>query len=456
MKIHSSFTQKTEIPKKMHNIAGKSPFGADSVSIAGDKQMNMISQNQLSQLLKAKRTGWTYAVGFSRQGMMTAKDGSLYIARGERRESSFLKLNGKTGEVEWEKKFDMDIESKPAIEGPDGTIYIRTSDRRLRAFNPANGEEKWNFNMKLGGARPAIGKDGTIYSNLDGDLRVMNPDGEEKFTVEIGDLMHYVASVDDSGNAIVKSEGEIFSLDSQGKEMWRVEGETVDAFSTDPDRIYTATEEGITARDRKTGEKLWDRQEEGLHYKYDIEGSVDNRLFISHGGDKKLKCVDAATGKNLWEKETKLRTRLVGDDGTLYLGGDWKIEAVDPKTGKTRWSVDTEKEARYGEAVLGSNDTLFVNDDKHVYGIETDTGKVVFQYAIDDKITHFSLNEKENMIYITGLEKQKLSAVNLIDLKPFKNQKPEEPQKETSPGEIKVEEQFVEIGGVKLPKMTRG
>lgn len=76
--------------------------------------------------------------------------------------------------------FFMGTESTPAL-GPDGTIYIGTSDFRLRAFNP-NGTTKWTYpsSGSLDGpirGAPIIGPDPTtsgailIYSMVEMDLQ---------------------------------------------------------------------------------------------------------------------------------------------------------------------------------------------------------------------------------------------------------------------------------------------
>ena len=98
---------------------------------------------------------------------------------------------------------------------------------------------------------------------------------------------------------------------------------------------------------------------------------------------------------------------------------------------------------------------LFINDEKQVYGIEPETGKVVFTHDLDDKITHFTLNEKENIIYVMGLENDTIEALKYSSVKQMAEEigesSPDEKEIEGSPGKIEVSEQFVDIGGVRLP-----
>jgi outer membrane protein assembly factor BamB len=64
----------------------------------------------------------------------------------------------------WSQAIGAGSVSSPAI-GPDGTIYIGGSDRKLHAFSPADGSPKWP-GVATGDAissTPAIGADGLVY-----------------------------------------------------------------------------------------------------------------------------------------------------------------------------------------------------------------------------------------------------------------------------------------------------
>lgn len=68
----------------------------------------------------------------------------------------------KAGTVLWEFKTGS-VDSNPAI-GPDGTVYVGSTDNKLYAINGKNGVKLWEF--KTGGPlfpSPAIGSDGTVY-----------------------------------------------------------------------------------------------------------------------------------------------------------------------------------------------------------------------------------------------------------------------------------------------------
>ena len=68
----------------------------------------------------------------------------------------------KAGTVLWEFKTGS-VDSNPAI-GPDGTVYVGSTDNKLYAINGKSGVKLWEFQTRLGvQSSPAIGSDGTVY-----------------------------------------------------------------------------------------------------------------------------------------------------------------------------------------------------------------------------------------------------------------------------------------------------
>ena len=80
--------------------------------------------------------------------------------------------------------------SSPAI-GPDGTVYIGSTDNHLYAINPLDGSEKWKFDTSAPiYFTPTIGSDGTIYIStaVGGTLYAITDNGvtsTQKWSVSI-------------------------------------------------------------------------------------------------------------------------------------------------------------------------------------------------------------------------------------------------------------------------------
>jgi len=88
---------------------------------------------------------------------------------------------------EWRFRTNGEIESSPALDPDNGTIYIGSDDGNVWAIN-SNGTEKWRF--PTGGnveSSPIVDLDGTIYiGSWDGRVYAINPDGTQKWFFPTG------------------------------------------------------------------------------------------------------------------------------------------------------------------------------------------------------------------------------------------------------------------------------
>ena len=110
--------------------------------------------------------------------------------------------------VKWRFRLDADYSlHRPAI-GPDGTVYVNTSNGKLYALTPA-GVQKWVIQVSevpLGNLGPvAVGADGTVYvaaptaTNL--AFFAINPDGTTKWVFnQLGGTLMAGPSVGPDGN----------------------------------------------------------------------------------------------------------------------------------------------------------------------------------------------------------------------------------------------------------------
>lgn len=88
------------------------------------------------------------------------------------------------------------------------------------------------------------------------------------------------------------------------KRIRRYEGTTKHLSTFGGGRMYTHTAEGqISAVEQETGRLLWRRYFPGVHISYTSPLYYKERLLVPQAGLKRcrLRCLDAATGKLLWE-----------------------------------------------------------------------------------------------------------------------------------------------------------
>lgn len=140
-------------------------------------------------------------------------------------------------------------------------------------------------------------------------------------------------------------------------EVWTFSPESRGFIASSPlvteDRVYTAvahrnafTSFGkLSALDRATGQVLWSFPDDSrMKMAFSSPRLADGRLYIGEGfhqdADCKLYCLDAASGKKLWEFATASHTESspCAADGKVFIGaGDDGVYCLDAVTGAEVW-----------------------------------------------------------------------------------------------------------------------
>lgn len=194
--------------------------------------------------------------------------------------------------------------------GLDGRLYVV----------PLSGGPVWSFKTALGKAisAPAAVCDGRIYFGCeDGYLYALGPDGRAPLPskdLRLGEIRNRLETrFTDPAYDWFTSFGHWDNTNANDQALkppfrmkWirRYEG-TVKHFSTcGGGRMYTHTAEGqIFAVEQDTGRLLWREYYPGVHICYTTPLYYKGRLLVPQAGFERcrLRCLDAATGKLLWE-----------------------------------------------------------------------------------------------------------------------------------------------------------
>ena len=151
-------------------------------------------------------------------------DGTIYIGS----DDSYLYAMNPNGTLKWSYKTGHHIKAPPSI-ADDGTIYIPSYDDYLYAINP-NGTLRWKCPGVGAATNPAIGEDGTIYLSHYDTFHAIYPDGNLKWTYELGSSRHIDASscaISADGTIYVGvnigsgAGGEILALNPDGTKRWK-------------------------------------------------------------------------------------------------------------------------------------------------------------------------------------------------------------------------------------------
>ena len=196
---------------------------------------------------------------------------------------SLMRLDPSNGSIKWKKDLKGEIRSWPALEGQDGSLLVWTNEKNLHALNPYNGEEKWSYKMRDSICKPSVGTDGTIYVEDSSDLVALNPDGNEKFRVNVGkkgdEFSNKVSAIANDGSLFVESKEGITALSASGAVLWNAPEPNIQYFPEDPGKVYlSGLDDKVVVRDAASGKLLWETKE-GSHA---VRASRD-RVFLGRG-----------------------------------------------------------------------------------------------------------------------------------------------------------------------------
>ncbi len=249
------------------------------------------------------------------------------------------------------------------------------------------GRPAWSFRTPFGKpiTAPAAVADGRIYfGSDDGHLYILGPGGRAPLPEQDLGLWKFrgprapegrdrYTSFGDFSNANASDDG----LKPPFRTKWihRFEGTTKHLPTFGGGRMYTHTAEGqIFAVEAETGRLLWRTYYPGAHLSYTSALYHRERLLVPQAGPAtcRLRCLDAATGKLLWEAPFEgspgwsrqsppvvygnlavyafaTGTRTVGEGGNWLFPHNQRmfpaeqrpiVRAYDLETGKTVWERD--------------------------------------------------------------------------------------------------------------------
>lgn len=252
-------------------------------------------------------------------------------------------LDANSGNVIWSFTTGGNIAfSTPAIAN-DGTLFFGSDDDKVYALNP-NGSLKWELttgdNVR---SSPSIGADGTLYVASDDDsLYALNPDnGSIIWTYTVGDIVQGAPAIDIDGTIIIGvdnggDDGAIVAVNPDGTEKWSVNvlGRiSVCAPAIVGDTIYVGTKEGnnMLSLNKNSGALNWSYVTDGAIVNsspaVDVNGVIyfgswdDGVYAINPDGTLKYRF---PTGGNVWSSP------VIGEDGIIYVGSyDGKLYAIE-------------------------------------------------------------------------------------------------------------------------------
>ncbi len=294
------------------------------------------------------KLAWTFNADKPVKGAAAIAKGRVFFGD----DAGFLHaLDLKTGKEAWKYKTDAAVEATPLV--LDGVVYVGSSDAHLYALDAVTGGLKWKYETGdkiLGGAnhaRLASGVECILIGSYDSNLHCVDAaTGKAVWAAQTDNFIN--------GSPAVLTTGEVAfgGCDSlvhvvrieDGKELRQIETDAYIASSIAiKDGIGYVGNYGnvVLALDLRDGSVKWkyrDRQ-----FPYFSSAAVTADRVILGGRDKRLHCLDRATGSSVWQFQTRGQvdsSPVVCGSAVIVGSQDGRLYCVGLADGKQRWAYE--------------------------------------------------------------------------------------------------------------------
>lgn len=259
------------------------------------------------------KLAWKKRGGAMFKGSICVYENRLYMGNTD----NLLRcLDATTGKQIWRVDTGKDLDSSPCV--IDNRLYIAGENGNLRCLDPRTGKQIWK--KFVGGIGPGtlLGSNGSETSPAVADNEV------------------YTATYD----------GILFSFDAKtGERRWKAKThDDTDASPVIHDEfVYACAEEKapyMYCFAREDGRQVW-RYDGNPGGYYSTPAIVGDRVWVG-GEDRKLHCVDARSGKQIWTFKTGAgvwSSPCVVDGKVVFGSRDGHLYCLDAGTGREFWRV---------------------------------------------------------------------------------------------------------------------
>ena len=261
-------------------------------------------------------------------------------------------LDAATGKELWGFKTEAGIEATPLVF--DGTVFIGSGDAHLYALDAATGALKWKYETGdkiLGGANhaknPAGDGEWILVGSYDSNLHCVDAaTGKAVWKHTTDNYINGAPAVTPTGEIIFggcDSFIHVLQL-ADGKELRQIESEAYIASSVAiADGLGYVGNYGniVIGFDPKSGATLWKYRDRNFPYFSSAALTADRVIIGSR--DKRLHCIDRATGKQVWTFQTRGEVEsspVVCGDAVVVGSGDGRLYCVALADGKERWAYE--------------------------------------------------------------------------------------------------------------------
>ncbi len=314
---------------------------------------------------------WTFPVGSAIASSPVVSDGTVYFGADDAKLHA-VRLDD--GEERWAFETGDMIEAPPLVAA--GRVYVGSSDGLFYAVDAATGRLAWKRETGaqiLGSANRLVGGDGRlriVVGSYDATLYCFDGEtGETVWTYVTEDRINGSPSVADGRIVIGGCDTNLHVVD----------GETGEAWKKIPmgDACHIAASAGLAGGDAyfghygnefvrlslETGEVVW--RHAHPTQAFFSPPAIGDDVVLFGGRDKRLHCVDRATGEERWTHRARRNVDagpVLCGDRVAYAAGDGRVRIVRLADGEEIWSYDVGKPILASPAIAGGRLLVGAND----------------------------------------------------------------------------------------------
>jgi len=228
------------------------------------------------------------------------------------------------------------------------TVYVGDEEGNLHAVDRRNGKLKWKFTTgnEIAGSVALVGEN-IIFGSHDSFLYCLKATDHSvvwKFQTE--NFVNCSTAIEGNYTFIAGCDTKVRVIDiREGKQVYEVPlGEGAYLIASPAvigNMLYVGTHDGrVVGVDWKEQRVVWTFIDEAHPLEYRSSAAVTDKFVILGGFDKKLHCLDRATGKEVWNYQTRGHVEsspAVVGERVFFGSGDGNVYAVTLNEGKKVW-----------------------------------------------------------------------------------------------------------------------
>lgn len=336
-------------------------------SFRGDPSLSAVSEAKLPGKLSLR---WTFKTGGPVKSTAAVVGGVVYVGSEDAKVYA-LKLSD--GSKVWEFAADGPVLSSPLVQGD--RLYIGSAGTNLFALDARTGKELWRYGIEgefksSPNLFPAPKGSGQwlVIGGYDNRLHCVDAaTGKGVWSYETGNFVNGAPAVADGLTAFGGCDAIVHVVNlSDGTKAREVEAGAYiigSAAVVDGVAYVGHYENEFLAIDLKKGEIRWRYRDRNFPYGGSPAVTADRVIF--GGRDKRVHCVDRATGKPIWTFGTrgKVESSPVVAKGQVVVGSDdGRVYVLDLKDGKEIWNYEIGQPVQSSPAVVDGHLILGADD----------------------------------------------------------------------------------------------